>query len=154
MTHPQALREAVIAAIKQAIRDQAPDARDLGNEYEGSFYVPGGCTPQTRGTCLDIGMIADQCLALLPEPEGQGGGVVDGFKLVPVEPQPQQLADAILAGMLLDDEWFSSAENELITATLAVLPPTPHPSARRVIRDLARDYRAMLAASPSPTEGE
>lgn len=90
--------------------------------------------------------LADAILALSPPPAPAPAG----WKLVPIEPSSQQLADMML--FVVGHE-PSARDFAKVGAVLELLPPTGHPDARNVIADMVRDYRAMISAAPVHPEG-
>jgi len=134
-------REGIKEALGKELLRQNPDAL-IGDHH---VRLSGGVTPQSAGCTLGLEGLADAILALRPD----GGGVPAGWRLVPDEPTAKMIAEVIV-----QTGPAALGDYELARQAASLLPPSPHPNGPDVLAELARDYRNMLAAAPSPPEGE
>lgn len=102
----------------------------------------GGCW--TDGFCTMSDLDFTGWLAAAHQSPMGEGTVGVKWKTVPVEATPE-----MLAAVAPHDEPASADDYALALSAVDLLPPTHHPEVGDVLADMARDYRAMVAAAPS-----
>lgn len=116
-----------------------PETEDSPRGY---FVVCPGCRAE-QGMSSDRAEVITAWNRRALSPEGR-----EGWKLMPPACTPEMLAAVAIEVGAPSDE-----DHALASAAYSLLPPVQHPDVLDIIAEMARDYRAMLAAAPPPSGG-